>query len=387
VNLTPGQAARAAFLALLPAAAAAGAKALPVLLCLTAILSTAPSRLRQAIEKNLLFLALLGTFAMWATISSAWTPAENHLQAVKLAILVPLGAIFVSAAAGSGSSARLTRAGGLAAFGVLTILLAIEAAGDLPLGRAVNPNSTIDELSQNPARGIVVLIALVWGVAAHLFRTRARAWGVAALVAAAALSPQFGSLATAFAFGLGALAFALAFASPRIAILSPTLLLSFWMIAAPFLTPLLFSSQQFVDALPWSWAHRVEIWKYVSARIVEQPWVGRGLDAVRAVTDRIEVRDVDLRAVATHPHSASLHIWYDLGAIGALLAAAAIFVGGWRLSQVCRDDRFGAAAAAAALTAFGLIANVSYSAWQEWWIATMFVAAAFVGAVLSDRPA
>ena len=73
-----------------------------------------------------------------------------------------------------------------------------------------------------------------------------------------------------------------------------------------------------------------------------------------------------------------MQIWFETGAVGAALAAAALLACGWSLSRRLRDDRATAAAAAATIAAIGVIANVSYGVWQEWWDATMLLAAALV---------
>src|SRR5262249_38949885 len=106
-----------------------------------------------------------------------------------------------------------------------------------------------------------------------------------------------------------------------------------------------------------------------------------GLDASRAVTDRLQVRDVNIRAIPLHPHSASLQIWFETGAVGAALAAGTLIAAGFALSRLLANNRPTAAASCATLASLGLIANVSFGLWQEWWIATMFIAAALTAAI------
>jgi O-antigen ligase len=90
-------------------------------------------------------------------------------------------------------------------------------------------------------------------------------------------------------------------------------------------------------------------------------------------------------ALPVHPHSASLQIWYETGAVGALLAAGALLTAGLRMSRAYARNRPAAAAACATLASLGLIANVSYGVWAEWWMATMFAVAALVGALSHQR--
>lgn len=374
----------AAFFALLAPAAAGGAMAAPVLLCLAAALAIRPSLLRQAAEKTAWPLWLLLVFVAWAIVTSLWSAQPGHAQALKLAILVPFGLMFAASAAAEPTRA-LTRAAGVAAFIVLAGLLTIEALWDLPINRAANPDMPPGEVVRNVNRGAVVLLALTWGPAAALLMQRRPIAASALIVVSGLITLSFDVAANPAAFVAGLGVFALAFQAPRIAVMGVSSALAAWMLAAPFLTPLILASQRLVDAVPESWAHRVGIWNYVCARILEQPWIGHGLDSSRAVTDRIDVRGVEISAVPLHPHSASLQVWYETGAVGAVLAALALVAGGRALAGAFADNRPAAAAAAATLAALGFIANVSFGAWQEWWNATMFVAAALVGALALRR--
>jgi O-antigen ligase len=266
--------------------------------------------------------------------------------------------------------------------------LATEAVWQMPINRAFQPDTPLGELGRNLSRAGTYLLAISWAVAGGLLATRWRfRWPLAGalLLASGALTLPFGQFADVVAFGLGLLVFAAAFALPRLMLLLTSGALALWMLIAPLATPLLIANQRLIDALPLSWAARVGIWRYVCGRILEQPWIGHGLDASRAVTDRIQVRALNMRAVPLHPHSASLQIWFETGAVGAVLAAATLIAGGIALSRLCADNRPAAAAAAATLASLGLVANVSFGIWQEWWLATMFVAAALTAAIGSPR--
>mgnify|MGYP003380302243 CR=1 FL=1 len=95
----------------------------------------------------------------------------------------------------------------------------------------------------------------------------------------------------------------------------------------------------------------------------------------------LTIRGLVTRGIPVHPHSASLQIWHDLGLVGALLAAMLLMYGGWRLSKHFAQDKFGAAATAAVLAMFGLMANVGGSGWQEWGVATLLLTAALIAAL------
>ncbi|MCR6644475.1 MAG: O-antigen ligase family protein [Terricaulis sp.] len=266
---------------------------------------------------------------------------------------------------------------------MLAGLLAIEAIWDMPLNRAANPDVEHTwQLTGNPGRGAAVLAVLVWAGAAWLWIEKHRAIAIIALIGAGALSSQFGQAANLAAFAAGAAAFALGLASPRVAIIAMGAALAGWLVLAPFATPALLGLAD-PDALPYSWAARIEIWRYVSAGILEQPWIGHGLDASRVDEGVIVVQGQSVSAIPLHPHSGSLQIWFETGAVGAILAAAGVLAGALALAKALRATPPAAAAAAATIAAIGVIANVSFGIWQEWWNAAMLIAAAFVAALAS----
>lgn len=358
--------------------------ALPALICLFALLSLRPSLFSQAFEKRPLAIGLLVAFAAWAAVSCFWSPFPDHRQAVKLILLTPLGLVFAFAASRTEESARITRWAGLAGFALMVPALAAEAIWQMPINRAFQPETSLGELGRNVSRASTYLLAISWAVAGGLAASGLRLRWLAAgavLIAAGALTLPFQQDADVLAFIGGLIAFALAFAAPRFMPVFITGGLALWLLIAPFATPLLLSNQRLIDALPLSWAARVGIWRYVCARIIEQPWIGHGIDASRAVTDRIQVRDLNIRAVPLHPHSASLQIWFETGAVGAVLAAATLIAGGFAVSRIFANNRPATAAACATLASLGLVANVSFGIWQEWWEATMFIAAALIAAI------
>lgn len=369
---------------LLPPLAAGGAMGLPVLLCVAGVLAVRPSLLAQVFETKAWPLWIGLAFLAWAIASSFWSIQPGHVQAQKLAVLAPLGLIF-AAAAGAEPTNRLVRAASVAAFAVTVALLTVEALWDMPLNRAANPDIPPHEVVRNVNRAAAVVLAMTWAAAGALILEGRQNLARAVMAASALLALPFGLWANLVAFGVGLVAFGVAFGAPRIAVMSVAAGIAGWLIAAPFATPLLLANPRLVDALPMSWAHRVGIWDYVCARILEQPLLGRGLDSARADTALINVRGAEMSAVPLHPHSASLQIWYETGAVGAVLAALAILGCGWAAARAFRHNRPAAAAAAASFTSLGVIANVSFGVWQEWWNATILIAAAMVAALSTRR--
>jgi O-antigen ligase len=358
--------------AVLPAASIAGAMALPLLVSVTGGL-LAILHLRQLKDFVAVFTALLGVFFAWAALTAMWSLALDYDRAWKIPLLVGLGGAFVSL--GARNAPRQLWAWATAAFAVLALMLSFEALAGFPLNRGANPSAGLEEWIANPARGSTVLLGLGFGVAAGWLQLKRPLLAALTLLIAGALSASFGMLASVVGFLLGVCFFVWALRAPRLAILATTGILAVWMLLAPFLTPLVTLQSNQVDALPMSAAHRIAIWDHVCGLILEKPWFGHGLESASVVRDEVILRGEAVRALPRHPHSASLHIWYELGAVGALLAAAAVAWGGWRMARALRAHREAAAAAAGLVAAYGVLANVSFSAWQEWWLAAILFAA------------
>lgn len=366
--------------AILPGAAIGGGLALAVLVGTAGAASLNPGLLRQVFEKRPpTALILVAAFIFWAVLSSAWSRYPDHIQALKLAAICVLGVGFAAAATRDGAARRLTRAGTLAALLVLAALMTIELWG-APLNRAVQPELDDWMLMTKPATGSVIFSALVWPAAAGLWARGMSLAAIMALAIAGAFATQFDQLSNLLAFAGGLCAFALALAWPRLGLWLSVGLCALWVLIAPYALPLLLADPSLTETAPLSWAERIGIWKYVSAHIADAPLIGHGLDASRAVHDRILVHGEEIRAISLHPHSASLQIWYETGAVGAVLAAAALLAGAQALARAYADNRPAAAAAAGAIMGIFISANLSYGLWQEWWNALMFLSAAAIGA-------
>lgn len=375
--------ARVALFALLPPAAAGGGLALAPLLGLAGFASIRPRVLAHDLRRPPIWLILLAAFTAWLALSAHWSPFGSAVQALKFALTVGAGLVFARAASlGPG----LTLAAGVSAALVLAALLAVEALLGMPLNHSANPGMLDWQLAGNPGRGAAVLTLMIWACLGFLMARRLAWAALIAFAAAGVLASQFGQSANIAAFGAGAIAFLAALAAPRLAILGLGGAIAAWILAAPFLTPL------FVQALPsaslpYSWASRLEVWSYVASRIAEQPWIGHGLDASRVDDATIVVQGQTSGAIPLHPHSASLQIWFETGAVGALLASACVLAGALTLSRALAGKPHAAAAACGALAAVGVIANLSFGAWQEWWNAAILIAAALVAALAAWRTA
>ena len=124
-----------------------------------------------------------------------------------------------------------------------------------------------------------------------------------------------------------------------------------------------------------SWSARLDVWRFVVARISAHPVRGWGLDASRLFP----------HIVPLHPHDAALQVWLELGAPGAVLAAT---FWGWLATRTgvlhARDPTL-ASCAAGSLGAYLTIGALSFGVWQEWWLALGAIALALVAWSVTAR--
>lgn len=145
-----------------------------------------------------------------------------------------------------------------------------------------------------------------------------------------------------------------------------------------------------VERLPFSALHRMVIWDFTAERIAKRPVLGWGMEASRTVPggrdmppgeilNRLRVTEPAQRAafaaphvqvLPLHPHNGALQVWLELGAIGALIAAALAWLLGAAAARAPSPP-----AAAGALASAAVTAMLSFGAWQAWWLAAMLLAA------------
>lgn len=117
--------------------------------------------------------------------------------------------------------------------------------------------------------------------------------------------------------------------------------------------------------------HRLEIWDYMSARILERPVLGWGLQSANAVPihpDELASYKW-VSAVGIYPHNQFLQLWLETGVVGALLGlgflVAVLWLSGKRLSPPMYPF-----ALAAFVFAF-CVASTGYPVSTDSWWATL----------------
>jgi O-antigen ligase len=343
--------------------------------------------------------ALAAALGLWGAASAAW--AAEPMRALTTGLSVAGMALLAGGAARAleGIDDATRRALTLALAGGLVLGLAA-AAIDAATGHAIRagvrglaeaPATLVFGLK--PAASVMALllplaVALPWPALPRALLLLA---GAAVLVALPGDTAKIAAL-----LGLGVAA--ATFAAPR---LVPRLVgagIATAILAMPLLATAIPTLP--VDRLPITALHRMVIWDFAEARILERPVIGWGMEASRTIPGgrdgptaeslaRLGVQDAarrqwfaqpNVQVLPLHPHNGALQVWLELGAIGALIAAALA----WALGLAAARSPC-PPAAAGALASAAVTAMLSFGAWQAWWIAAMVTAAAGCAGLARSR--
>lgn len=386
-GIGPGLVLALASLALAPVAVFAP-NGTVVLVCVAGVvLALDPAQRRAALTLlgAVPSLILVG-FLVLAAVASLWSfdPLRGLWLALRLAALFAAGLMLVAAAATLSPREARTAHRGMALAGVLLIgLMLIEAASGAALTRFLRgiDERTLTVLTHSAplSRGGIVLAIFIWPVLTLLPAWYGRLAAPIALPAAALavwLQPVEATVLAALA-GLAVfygVRFVPAAARRHAAVIVAALLLVPPLAAA--VLPAVFSPAE-LDAMPQSHRHRVEIWTYAVERIAERPVLGWGFDASRELMGTGEGAVRPDAPMSLHTHNAPLQAWMEMGLGGIALMAAL----GW-----CLWRRAAAAGAAmpAALAGTGaalVFFEISRGAWQHWWLAVLWLFAAWIAAL------
>lgn len=370
-------------LALVPVVGWLGPLAFAVLVALMGLLCLPAIRIDEEDRPAavLLLLALI-----WAAISSTWSPSHPskpaNSVALKLALMLPL---YWSAMCGAKrADPRLkTLALSVLAWGsaLLGLLILAEFATDAMIFEKLHVSfygpirHDISEVRVAHSTFTMMLIAPL-AIAAAI-RTRATPWlGVPMIVGGVAAAIRFKAEAPVVAVVLAALVALIVWRWPRG---GPKALAGaavvYWLGAPLVILGVRASGayerlERFVEL---SWSMRMGFWSHALDWIGDHPVRGWGLDASRVFGP----------GIVLHPHDSALQIWLELGAPGALIAAAFSWVTLRRLSRPTPD--LAATAVAAAASVYLLFGALNFGVWQEWWLA--LVALIAVVAALLQPPA
>ncbi len=128
---------------------------------------------------------------------------------------------------------------------------------------------------------------------------------------------------------------------------------------------------------------RLELWRFVSEKIVAQPLLGYGLEAGRFMPLDDMTQQYFGGTHMHHPHNAILQIWFEMGLLGAVAIAL-----GWALlvRQIGGLAPQSQAYPLAAATCVLIVGTVSHGLWQTWWLSALTVVPFFFAIALAGEP-
>jgi O-antigen ligase len=262
--------------------------------------------------------------------------------------------------------------------------LHIEMDGELARLKAYLPNANVGVLT------ILFWPAVLIAGGLGLVRGYRRAV-LAATVAVTVLASEHDTSKVALACAVAA--FVLYRARP---LLARRIIVAGWVTATLFVVPIVWlpfaAEAHRADWLPYSARHRVVIWGYTSGEVAKAPLAGVGIGTARALH---EARDPQAPPVpgtrfqpgtGLHSHNAYLQVWYEAGAVGALILLG---LGLLILRAIAGFADAVQPYLAATFVAGALLAASSYSIWAPWLMASLAMACVFaaLGAALSARQA
>lgn len=335
-------------------------------------------------------------------VSASWSliPGESALRALKIGLLLASGmAIAAAATTAKAPPARHVIVALLGGLAVTSLLALTEDVGLTEWREEFDPSFAPRRGIYN--RGATVMLLIAW--LAVLGLQRLGRPGLAAIVYVAVglvITLKLGSGASMVVWILSALVY-LAWRlarGHRPAVFG--LVLAATCITAPVVVtalPTPPTTELEGRYLPSSWSHRIVIWQFAAERVADKPLLGWGLDASRRIPGGREMipwrmpEDAknpggwisQVQRLPLHPHSLALQVWLELGALGAIALALLLYLLVTR-AAVAAGPVDAQAGVVALVFAGMLISNISYGAWQSWWLSTLWLIAA-IAILLTPR--
>lgn len=333
-----------------------------------------------------------GAFLAWVALSALWSPYEGTGQIWRTCLGIPLYVLFVARIGQLGEAwqhrveaAMIFLVTGLGLFLFAEALFDGVATRGFKLveeGYAVSEAAADVQTFVNRNLGHAAVPLLLLSVPAGLvaWREGGPLIGIAIVALAAIAAFSFDTHVNAAAFMLAFVAAGLAVFWPRTMITLVCGITAGILIVMPLALPELIAAlpQGFKDALPLSWIWRLEIWSFAGELIRERPWFGYGLDASRPLNRELALQGFTVEALPLHPHNATLHIWLETGAVGAVLLALALVAMGGRIAAAEQLSRLQAVGAVWIFVVYVSLIVFSYGVWQEWHQGTVALAATSV---------
>jgi O-antigen ligase len=236
-------------------------------------------------------------------------------------------------------------------------------------------------------RNATLLILLLWPVlllAVNQQNTIKRRAAILLIVCASAFSILLSASQTAqVALFLSTLVFTGALYLPR---LTHGVIVGAWCIATLFAVPLASAPYELgLNRSEWVFRNardRMDIWQYTARQVSKAPIFGAGIRSTRIISKELQSKAITepgdatpLRRLGIHAHNHYLQIWFELGAVGAVLFMLLGLVLLWKIRALAQNIR---PYATAGFTAACIVAAFGWGLWQTWLLAGYSLSAIFL---------
>lgn len=394
-----------------------------VLVVLVLLAALADQFLRPALPRRpekfgAAFIAV-AAFAVWAMVSAIWSHSPSHSLLKPAFLLLTLAAVWFAIRAtstatrpvahyiGEGVLTGLLIAFVLVAFEILTRQLITRSLftafpslyANITKHITLAADGSVQSVTiANLNRRMAVLIWFLWPaimLAIHDPSRVRRLLAYASISFGAATILLYGSHQSSQVALLGGLvAFGIASWFNRTAVIGA--LAALWSAAVLLVVPIslmtLNADLHKANWLFYSAQHRVVIWGTAAEEVMRAPIIGIGADATRSAMKKAvseakaaeQARDFGKfdSGYANHAHNVYLQVWYELGAVGALLLLA---VGLFVLRAIATLQAGVQPTAIAMFVTTSLLIGFSYSIWQTWFIAACGLSVAIFAVAIRKR--
>lgn len=329
----------------------------------------------------LLYFANAFLFCFFTLVSAAWSPLPNRADwAFRMAVCFMLAPISYHAVSYLTPVAKTRAAAGVAWASVaMLVLLLFEAATNARIRQLLPPEEDVVRDVIALGRGTLLLVLLVWPARRILAIQMKRPLVGLALIALTLIpAVKFTILTNAVMLMAGAFGILLAwiFQNRAVTLIFAAALALVW--ATP-LAAIIMPLESLVAMgteweLPASWIQRFYIWERAGNEVLANP-LGGGVGYARYLSyarEMVPVYGVPLGTMPVHPHNLFLHVWLDLGVVGAI-SLSGIIVAGYAGAR--RAVATGGGAVICAIIASLLVtAMTEWSVWQVWRFAAVWIA-------------
>lgn len=363
---------------------------------------------REAWQPNWPILIGLAVLLLWALASALWSIDTTHslkrfgrlLPTVLAGIVIGFAALSVDREQRRGVVTAV--AAGMLIASLLAIFGEFVRSGSIGSPQNHPVWKWIAYWSFRPFSALAAI--LIFPMLASAIRSTDRVLGILAIIATAAAILFAGASASKLALCIGLPVFLVAWrwGRPSLRVLAVVLPAAFLLlpgIVTALDLPSVLRAQG--QAIHSSAAHRLVIMRFVNERVDEHPILGWGLHASRLLPDRetdargdpryADIMDVvsndpatEVELLPLHPHNASQQMRVELGMPGVLLYGLL-----FALCCMALLRRFPEgpplAAGGSALVAVFVIGQLSFSAWQSWWISAQLLCVCLFLAMMVPR--